>query len=697
MTSTAEPIQPTPYIAARNRAAVASAPSPNSDFEDTSRGLIAVPDVSVIVSRTDPAKVVWDFTAYEFLSDTEWNQAPPTANPLLWRQGQLAAQAGLFQVISAGGRTIYQVRGYDLSNMTILNGDTGLIVIDPLACYETAQAALALYRKTTGDRSPISTLIYTHSHVDHFGGSRGLFAELGDQVPATLKVYAPTGFLEHAISENVYAGPAMARRAEYMYAAALDKGPGGQIGTGLGQTVSTGEVTLIAPTDTIGDGPATPQREWTSGYVIPWRQGLYARAVDGVPMIFQLTPGTEAPAEMNFYFPEPRALCMAENATHNLHNILSIRGAQVRDAHVWSTYLTEAIQAFAPYSDVEFASHHWPHWVSENIVGFLSNQRDMYGYLNDQTLRMIDAGYTGIEIAEKLQALPPNLAAQWYTQGYYGSLSHNFKAVYQRYMGWYDGNPANLWKLPPTPAAVNYLRAMGGAATVVELAQQAYDTNDYRWAAELLNHVVFAAGDAGAPVPADVLTQAKALQAQTLTQLGYGAENGTWRNAYLTGAWELQMGHAQRPTSTGASDLVRSMDLSLFFAAMAKSIDGPTAGARQLAPIVLRWNVTDDPAQGGGTDVGTTVLRNGVLVYADGTYELAGEPAATITMTRDTFNGLVLAGMDFKANFDAAVNKGDSGIQITGDPTAPDTVFGYLTFPDPVFPLVTPRPDPAHN
>ncbi|MFI6056071.1 MBL fold metallo-hydrolase [Streptomyces violascens] len=365
MSSTAEPIQPTPYIVTQNQAAGASAPSPNSDFEVAARGLIAVPDVPVIVSHTDPSKVVWDLTAYEFLAGAEWNEAPACANPLLWRQGQLAAQAGLFQVISGGGRTIYQVRGYDLSNMTILNGDHGLIVIDPLASYETAKAALALYRGATKDRTPISTLIYTHSHVDHFGGARGLFAELNDQVPTTLKVYAPTGFLEHAISENVYAGPAMARRAEYMYAAALGKGSDGQIGTGLGQTISTGEVTLIAPTDNIGDGPATPQKEWNSSYVIPWRDGLYARTVDGVPMVFQLTPGTEAPAEMNFYFPEPRALCMAENATHNLHNILSIRGAQVRDAHVWSTYLTEAIQAFAPYSDVEFASHHWSDMLKE--------------------------------------------------------------------------------------------------------------------------------------------------------------------------------------------------------------------------------------------------------------------------------------------------------------------------------------------
>ncbi|MFJ5921205.1 alkyl/aryl-sulfatase [Kitasatospora sp. NPDC092948] len=695
MTSYIEPIEPTPYIVEQNRAAVTTAPGPNTDFEDASRGLIAVPDVAAIYSRTDPTKVVWDFTAYDFLADTDWKEAPSTANPLLWRQGQLASQAGLFHVTSLHGRTIHQIRGYDLSNMTIINGDTGLIVIDPLASYETAQAALALYRNATEDRTPISTLIYTHSHVDHFGGSRGLFAEVGDQVPATLKVYAPTGFLEHAVSENVYAGPAMARRAEYMYAAALDKAPTGQIGTGLGQTNSIGEATLIPPTDNIGDGPSTLQAEWKSSYVIPWRRGLYARTIDGVTVIFQLTPGTEAPAEMNFYFPEIRALCMAENATHNLHNILSIRGAQVRDAHVWSTYLTEAIQAFAPYSDVEFASHHWPHWMSENIVEFLSNQRDMYGYLNDQALRMLDAGYTGIELAEKLQTLPPNLADKWYTQGYYGSLSHNFKAVYQRYMGWYDGNPANLWKLPPTPAGVNYVQAMGGGAAVVALAQQSYDANDYRWAAELLNHVIFASGSADNPVADEDLAQAKTLQARTMTQLGYGSENGTWRNAYLSGAWELQMGHAQPPTITGMSDLVRSMDLSLFFAGMAKSIDGPTAGAEQLTPIVLRWTVTDDPAADGGTDIGTTVLRNGVLVYADGTYELAGDPAATITMTRDTFNNLVIAGMDFKANFDAAVNKGD--IQIDGDPTAPDTVLSYLTFPDPVFPLVTPRPNPAHN
>ncbi|MGX8909154.1 alkyl/aryl-sulfatase [Streptomyces netropsis] len=685
-TEPTELVEPSPSVVDANRGIINTVPPNTEDYQDAQRGLLALPDRPAIPAR-DGKSFVWNFAGYDFLLEGD-EEAPPSVNASLWRQGKLTAMAGLFQVTSASNRVIYQVRGYDLSNMTIVSGDTGLVVIDPLASYETAQHALQLYRDTTEDSRPISSVIYTHSHVDHFGGSRGLFHETGDVIPEGLAVYAPQGFLEHAISENVYAGPAMARRAEYMYAAKLDKSPHGQVGSGLGLTISTGEVTLIPPTHYIG-GPLiqpTPRDKWSPASVIPWRPGLYQHSVDGIPMVFQLTPGTECPAEMNFYFPELRTLCMAENSTHTLHNILSLRGAQVRDAHAWSTYLTEAIRTFGEYTDVEFASHHWPRWGQDSIIEFLSNQRDMYAYLNDQTLRLIDQGFTGIEIAEKLQHLPPGLAEHWYNQGYYGSLSHNFKAVYQRYIGWFDGNPAHLWNLPPTQAGAKYVQAMGGPAEVVRIAQQAYDAEppEYRWVVELLNHVIFASGNTGDvfEVPADVLRSAKKLQARAMTQLGYGSENGTWRNFYLTGAEELRTG-PQKPTSHGASDLVKSMSLEQFFTAMAKSIDGPKAATEQRSPIVLRWVLT-----GTGQEC-TTTLRNGVLIYVEGQDTLAGKPQATISLTRAALDELALAGIQFKKNFDAAVSKGD--IQVD-DQAAADMVFGYLTFPDPVFPIVTPRP-----
>ncbi|MFB7909726.1 alkyl/aryl-sulfatase [Kitasatospora sp. NPDC056076] len=703
-----EPIEPTPAVAAANRraaeAATAADEKDGRDFADASRFLIAPPDVPVIVSRKDREKVVWDFTAYEFL-DPDSRSGFPTVNGSLHRQGELTAIAGLFQVTSCREYRIYQVRGYDLSNMTIVESDAGLIVIDPLACYETAQAALQLFRDKTElskEQRPVKGIVYTHCHVDHFGGSRGLFHELGDPLEPGVPVVAPEGFLEHAVSENIYAGPAMARRAQYMYAAQLDKGPTGQVGSGLGLTISTGEVTLVPPTEYIGGPahPAVPEQSWRDSYVIPWRPGLYEFALAGVQMLFQLTPGTEAPAEMNIYFPDARTLCIAENATHTMHNILSLRGAQVRDAHAWSKYLTESIQTFGKETDVLFASHHWPVWRDQEsegsnarILEFLNKQRDMYGYLNDQTLRLINAGQTGTEIAEELKTLPPGLDDHWYNRGYYGSVSHNLKAVYQRYMGWYDANPAHLWTLPPVQAGANYVQAMGGAEAVVTQARQAYgtDTPDgFRWAAELLNHVVFGAaattgttGTAGTPVPADVLQQAKELQAKVFTQLGYGAENGTWRNAYLTGAQEVVHGPQPLITSQSSADLIRSTTLDQFFSALARSVDGPTAAEQHRVPIALNWEFTDTG------DRCTTTLRNGVLVFVPGGDRFVEVPDATITLTRRTLDDIAET-PGFQRNFDRAVQDGRITLAGTYAQQAADSVFGTLTLPDPKFPIVTP-------
>src|ERR1700761_7037686 len=429
-----------------------------ADFEAAGRGLI---DAGDPVVRNEAGEVVWDNGSYSsFLT----GDAPDTVHPSLWRQSILVARQGLFEVTDG----IYQVRGYDLSNMSIIEGDSGVIVIDPLISVETAAAALALYRKHRGDR-PVVAVIHTHSHVDHFGGVKGIVSQ-AEVDAGKVQVIAPEGFVEHAISENVYAGTAMARRAGYMYGAALSRGPQGGVGAGLGQTTSTGSVTLIDPTVSIG----TTGQELT---------------VDGVRIIFQMAPGTEAPAEMHFHFPDKRALCMAENATHTLHNLLTLRGALVRDPHIWAHYLTEAIELFAGDSDVVFASHHWPTWGTDNIIEFLSAQRDLYAYLHDQTLRLLNQGYTGLEIAEMME-LPPALERAWNTRGYYGSVSHNVKAVYQHYMGWFDGNPAHLWELPPADAAKKHVEYMGGADAVIEKVK-AEDGNP-RWAAQVLNYVVFA-------------------------------------------------------------------------------------------------------------------------------------------------------------------------------------------------------------
>jgi alkyl sulfatase BDS1-like metallo-beta-lactamase superfamily hydrolase len=353
---------------------------------------------------------------------------------------------------------IYQVRGFDLSNMTIVEGNTGVIVIDPLISAECAAAGLALYRKHRGGR-PVIGVIYTHSHVDHFGGVLGV-VDPADVAAGKVPILAPEGFLEHAVSENVYAGTAMSRRASYMYGASLKRGPTGQVSTGLGIAISSGTVDFIAPTL----------------YITHTRQELNP-PLDGVRIIFQLTPGTEAPAEMNFHFPDRRALCMAENATHNLHNLLTLRGALVRDPRIWSRYLNEAIELFGADTDVEFASHHWPTWGTDNVIRFLSQQRDLYAYLHDQTLRMLNKGATGTEIAEDFQ-LPPALEAAWHACGYYGSVSHNVKAIYQRYMGWFDGNPTSLWQHPPQAAATRYVEVIGGQQAVLDKVRSYAEKGD---------------------------------------------------------------------------------------------------------------------------------------------------------------------------------------------------------------------------
>ena len=613
-------------IAAAHRELSASLPFADAaDEEDAARGFIAA--LSPAVVHAPDGRVVWDNDKYSFLG----GEAPDTVNPSLWRQSGLVAKQGLFEVVEG----IYQVRGLDLSNVTFVEGDTGVIVIDPLISTETAAAALKLYRLHRGEK-PVAAVIYTHSHVDHFGGVFGV-ATQADADAGRIEVIAPEGFVEHAVSENVYAGTAMGRRAGYMYGAALERGPQGQVGAGLGQTTSTGEIGLIVPTHEIRE---TGERH----------------TVDGVEIEFQMAPGTEAPAEMHFYFPRYRALCMAENATHTLHNLLTLRGALVRDPNVWSTYLTQAIRMFGTRADVVFASHHWPTWGADRIVSFLSTQRDLYAYLHDQTLRYINQGYTGAEIAEIIE-LPPALANAWHTRGYYGSVSHNVKAIYQRYMGWFDGNPARLWPHPPAELASRYVDAMGGLDHVVRTARTAFAAGDFRWAATLLDHAIFV--DAGHAA-------ARELYADTLEQLGYGAENGTWRNFFLSGATELRDGNFGTPTAPAAPAIVAQLTPGQLFDSLAISVNGPKAWDLNLS---LNVTFTDLDAAYHVT------LRNGVLISD----LLADEPAdAEIRLTKNRL--LALLGGDTTSE----------GITLTGSSAVLPALLGALDSGDPAFNIVTP-------
>ena len=602
------------------------------DFEDATRGFVGRSDERQI--RAEDGRVVWDLDAYDFLRGAD---APDTANPSLWRQGQLLIEDGLFEVVPG----IYQLRGYDLSVMSIIEGDTGVIVVDPMISNETAAAGFALYAAHRGER-PVKAMIYTHSHVDHFGGVKGLITD--EQVAAgEVAVIAPEGFMHHAVAENVYAGTAMLRRAGYMYGAALERGPHGQIGTGLGQTTSTGTVSLIPPTIDITH---TGQR----------------LTIDGVEIEFQITPGTEAPAEMNFYFPQFRALCTAENTSHTLHNVLTIRGAVVRDAHAWAHYLTETIELWGDELDVVFASHHWPTWGRERAVEFLAMQRDMYLYLHDQTLRMINQGFNGAEIAEMLE-MPPALEQQWHTHGYYGSVSHNVKAIYQRYMGWYDGNPANLWPHPPQGSAERYVAAMGGRDGALAVARQAWDDGDYRWCAEVGKHLVFAD---------DADTEARDLLANALEQLGFGAECGTWRNAFLAGATELRSGNFGTPATT-SGDIVYALSVSQLFDSVAVRIDGPRAWDEHLQ---IAWNVSDEDT------TYLVELRNGALHQR--TVDEAPDGVTAFTLTRHALIGLVTGELDLVASL------GDGTVAVTGDPGVLARLVALVGPVDPGFNIVTP-------
>lgn len=570
--------------AARAANAVSAASLPAEDGQDAdfaSRGFMGT-HLATSIPRDDGKGVAWDFAALDRLK----GPAPASVNPSLWRHSLLLAKHGLFRVSDR----VFQVRGFDLSVMTVIRGDTGYILVDPLISAETARAALALVRQKLGDR-PVTGLIYTHSHVDHFGGVLGV---ISPEQAKSIPILAPDGFLEHAISENVIAGNAMSRRAVYQFGTPLPFGPDGRVTSGIGPATSSGAVGLLPPNDVV---KATGER----------------RSIDGVDFEFQLTPDTEAPAEMNFHLPQFRILHLAENANPTMHNILTPRGALVRDAKAWADQLTTALRLWGDSSDILVTSHGWPRFGAANVADFIGSHRDAYKYLHDQSVRLMNKGLTKDEIAETID-LPPTLKARWFNRGYYGTMNHNSKAVYQRYLGWYSGNPADLNPHPPEALGQRYVEALGGPDRVLALAKNAAAGGDFRWAATLLDHLVFS-GQAG---PA-----AKALLADSYRQMAYAAEGSLWRNMYLTAATELEKGPSSG--SAGAVGITRLIPTNMLLDLMAVRLVPERAPAQPFTLALVLPDVAERHF---------ITIRNGVMIHES---DVPDSADVTITLPRAAF------------------------------------------------------------
>lgn len=582
-------------VGANRELAASLAWEDDQDFEFARRGFIARPNSTVI--RNGSGQVVWNIDQFAYQGFDA--PAPDTVNPSLWRQAQLNSQHGLFQVTDR----IYQVRGYDLSNLSIIEGDTGYIVVDPLLTAETARAAMDLVYEHLPHK-PVVAVIYSHSHADHFGGVKGV-VDPQDVESGEVRIFASSGFMDYAASENVLAGNGMARRASYMFGSLLPNNAQGLVDSGLGKGTSSGNITLIEPTDIVTD-------DYTEN------------TIDGVTFLFMNTPFAEAPAEMMFYLPQMKAFYAAEEANATLHNLYTMRGAQVRDARLWSHYLRTAARDLHPETEVLFGGHHWPRWGRDNIVDYLQLQADAYKYIHDQTLRLANHGYTMTEIADMVE-LPESLARAWFNRGYYGSVNHNVKAVYQKYLGWFDGNPANIHPLPNVARAEKYVEYMGGAAAVLDKARKAYADHDYRWVVEVVNHVVFADPDND---------DARELQAAALEQLGYQAESAQWRNFYLSGATELRNGVARAAAlRTIRSDVIGALTLDMFFDFLGVKLNGPDAADKNLS---LNFDFTDS-----GDHYRVTVA-NGVLNYEATIADADAD--ATISLTRQGLAALALGG-----------------------------------------------------
>lgn len=597
------------------------------DFRDVQRGLLAQLDQDILDAR---GQVVWRVHAYDFLSGA----APETVNPSLWRQSMLNAQHGLFQVTDG----IYQVRGYDVSVMSIIRGETGWIIVDPLFTTETSAAALALVNDTLGER-PVSAVIYTHSHVDHFGGVRGVMGDV-DGVP----IYAPEGFSDAAISENLLAGNYTARRTAMMFGNNLERSPVGQVGTGIGQAIPKGTVSLILPTEEIPAPAAT-------------------RIIDGITFEFMDAKDTEAPAEFVFFLPEFNALCSAEVTTATFHNILSLRGSKARDTLHWSKVIDAMLVRYANRAEVVFASHNWPTWGRDEVREYLRSQRDIYRYTHDQAMRQISSGTTLQELSEIVPA-PATSGDTFHERGYYGTLNHNLRAVYQYYFGWWDGVPANLNLLPPEERAHRLVDAMGGVEASRNIGIEAFRSGDYRWAADVLNQVIFANPD-------DVI--ARQWLASSYEQMGFQAESGSWRNYYLSAALELRRPEDKAQLQDDNSGLISAVpSLDLFDALVTRYKPGAIEGA----PFVLVFRFSDTQESiTVEVDVDSVFPRLG---------EFSDEPAATFETTRKDFNRIMMGQVGPRR----LVLMGK--LRITGDSGAVREFFEALDTPESDFETVVP-------
>ena len=614
------------------------------DFEDTSeydnavRGLIDAPETLELTDAD--GKVVWSQAAYSFLDDHE--KAPDTVNPSLWENTRNNHAYGLFEVCEG----IYQVRGYDMANLTVVKGETGWIVFDATMCVETAQAAMALIEKNLGSY-PVKAVVISHPHADHFGGILGVMAAedaadaslpLEEQIASgKIPVIVPEGFAEHAIAENVYAGKAMTRRANYQYGVLLTPGVTGKMAQGIGMGQSTGTVTYIAPTYEIRETGET-------------------LIIDGVKMEFQMTPGTEAPVEMNTWFPQYKALWMAENCTGTLHNLYTLRGAQVRDGAAWAGYITQTMTRYGGQAEVVFQSHNWPHWGNAVINEYLVNTAAVYKFINDQTLTYINQGYTSDEISNMIK-LPEALEKNWYTRQYYGTVAHNSKAVYQKYMGWYDANPVNLNPLEPSESAKKWVEYLGDVNEALRMAKADFDKGEYQWVAEITNTIVYAD-------PAN--EAARLLCADALEQLGYRAESGPWRNAYLTAALELRHGNqAMNAAQTkGGANFLKEMTPTMIFDYMAIRMDKQMMADQDFTMNITLLDVQQqhvlhikngvmlvyENAHREDADVSISCPKNALLLLLQGNMEaFAAIPvqgdASHLTLLMQSMNQFPLAGI----------------------------------------------------
>jgi alkyl sulfatase BDS1-like metallo-beta-lactamase superfamily hydrolase len=624
---------PTEATIAANRAVLEALDfTDRQDFEDATKGLIAAEPALRVTSASGAS--VWDLSANAFIE----GEAPASVNPSLWRQARLNNIHGLFKVTEG----IYQMRGYDLSNMTLIEGKTGWIVVDPLTARETAAAAFAFARKHLGER-PIVAMIFTHSHIDHFGGVLGVLTSEGVQAES-IRIIAPQGFMDEATSENIIAGTAMSRRAMLMYGKQLARSERGHVDSGLGISPAFGSFGLLEPTEIVDHTPQT-------------------LLIDGLEFIFQNAPGSEAPAELTFYLPHARAFNGAEVTSHNMHNLYTLRGAKVRDALLWSHYIGESIELFGE-AEVYLASHHWPIWGNARIIDFLEVQRDTYKYIHDQTVRLFNQGLTPGEIAEVIE-LPVSLQKDFHNRGYYGTLRHNARAVYQNYLGWYDGNPAHLNPLPPAEAGQRYVELAGGADELLRHARAAYDEAGYRWAAELLNHLVFADPANG---------EARSLLAACYDQLGYQAESGPWRDVYLSAAFELRHGPPEQGLNIAAmTDVLRQTPVRRFFDSMAVRLNGPDAEGVQLSVNFVF------------TDLGESYLLdigNAVLHHRPSSPDAPAD--ATLKLTHDMF----LAMLTGQAGLTDLLLSDQ--IQLEGSKLDLVKFFSLLDKPDGRFNIVTP-------